>query len=502
MTAKTLFLGVEGGDHAFMDAMMAEGELPAFARLKASSRVFELENDPAMGAANFWNSASIGAGPGHHGHYFYMQFKPDTYHVLSNHESSIPDIKPFWNILDEDGYSVGVIDWHRLQAKPMKHGLLIDNWMAHDPLTETVYFPAALEKEARRYFQGDIADGGFACRKRQTLEEMEAYLHALMKRIDAKTAFCVDKLKEKEWDLFAPCFSEIHDVGHYFYHLDDPNHERYDPAIAAKLREPLRQCYRQLDKAAGAIINAAGDGARKFAYGGPGMEMYVSANGAFDEIIRRIDLGVGAKLSAAEAARQTYRSFIPQNLRWKLAPLARAVRRRIADHDYARRRFFAVPNNENAGAVRINVKGREKHGIVEPGAAYEAVVQEITDAVATFKNPDTGRPLVKRVVRVRKEFPGPHQEVLPDLFIEWERAGAIRNFRKVVSDKYGEVEIADVLRTGDHNPSGFYWAPRDYAGAPVTRPADITASVMETVRTARVETPSPALAGKLDATLT
>lgn len=482
MTAKALFFGFDGADCGYMNAMMAEGELPAFRRLKASSRVFEFENDPAMGAANFWNAASIGAGPGHHGHYFYLQFKPKTYDVVPNHDSSLPDIKPFWNTLDDEGYSVGVVDWHRLQPKPMKNGLVIDNWLGHDPLTAAIFYPASLADDARKYFQGDAAAGGFACRKRETADELNEYLSALHKRIETKAAFCAEKIAQKDWDLFIACFAEAHDIGHYCYHVDDPNHERHDPAIARQVREPIRNCYRALDRAVGDLMEAAGTGVRIFTFGGPGMEMLVSANGVLDEMLRRIDLGVGAPKSGAETARATYRSLIPEKLRWKLAPFARAVRRRVANQDYARRRFFAVPNNDNAGAVRINMKGREKHGVVEPGAACDAVVRKITDALATFKNPDTGRPLVKRVVSTAREFDGPYRDVLPDLLIEWDRAGAPRNFHKIVSDKYGEIDVADVIRTGDHNLAGFYWTPGDYDGAPVTRPAEITAPVMQTVR--------------------
>ncbi|WP_425407770.1 hypothetical protein [Hyphococcus sp.] len=482
MAAKTLFFGFDGADHSYMDAMMAEGELPAMARLKASSRVFHFENDAAMGASNFWNAASIGAGPGHHGHYFYMQFKPNTYDIVPNHESSLPDITHFWNTLDREGYRVGVVDWHRLIAKPMKNGILLDNWLGHDPLTQTIYFPQTIAADAQKYFNGDAAAGGFACRKRETAEELKDYLGLILKRIEVKADFIAEQLRKQNWDLFIACFAEAHDVGHYYYHLDDPNHERYDAALARAVREPLRECYRRLDRAVDLLVNAAGPDANIFNLGGPGMEMLVSANHAMEEMMRRIDLGVGAPLSGAEAARETYRSIIPQKLRWKLGPLARAIRKRFANHEYARRRFFAIPHNDNSGAVRINVKGREKHGVIARGPAYKAVVQEIRDALATFKNADTGLPLVKRVVETSREFPGPYAELLPDLLVEWNREGAPRNFRKIVSDQYGEIDVADNLRTGDHNPDSFYWAPASYSGPPVTLPQHVAETVMKAVK--------------------
>ncbi|WP_395073926.1 hypothetical protein [Hyphococcus sp.] len=481
MPAKILFLGFDGADPALIDEMIAEGELPAFKHVRDSSCVHPITNDPAMGAAQFWTSASIGAGPGHHGHYFYMQFKPDTYDIITNHESSLPDITPFWNLLDRDGYRVGVVDWHRMMPKPMKNGLLIDNWLGHDPLTGAVFSPLSLRSECEKYFTGDPIAGGFACKPRETAEALNDYLFHLFNRIDVKASFCTDQMRNSDWDLFITCFSDVHDVGHYFYNLCDPVHELYDHDLAAQVREPLRTCYRRLDAQIAKLIDAAGPDAKLFAYGGPGMETFVSANGAMDEMTRRIDLGVGAPLTAAETAKQKYHSLIPKELRWTLTPLARAVRRKVIVNDYAKRRFFAVPHNDNSGAVRINVKGREKHGIVARGAEFDLVVEEITEGVLTFKNADTGKPLVKRVVCVPHLYDGPYIDHLPDLYIEWNRADTPNDMRKITSEKFGDIEFSHTGRTGDHNDTGFFWSPEDAPPQSISRPEEITAPVVASV---------------------
>ncbi len=483
MSAKTLFLGFDGADPAYMDAMIAEGELPAFKQIRDNSAVHNITNDPAMGAAQFWSSASIGAGPAHHGHYFYMQFKPDTYDVVPNHDSSLPEITPFWNVLDAEGYRVAVIDWHRMLPAPMSHGILTDNWLGHDPLTAPVWSPKSIEAECAKYFSGDPIAGGFACRPRETAEALNHYLFHLFNRIDAKAAFCADQLKSSNWDLFIGCFSEAHDVGHYFYHLCDPAHEYYDAEIAALVKDPLRECYRRLDVNIAKMIDAAGTNANVFAYGGPGMETFISANGAMDEMIRRIDLGVGAPLSTAETAKKTYHSLIPKRLRWALAPLARAVRRKVAVSDFVKRRFFSIPYNDNAGAVRINVKGREKHGVIERGAEYDAAVAHIISAAKTFRNADTGRPLIKRAYCVPHVYDGPYIDHLPDIYLEWDRTDTPHDIRKIVSDQYGEIDINEDHRSGDHNDTGFFWAPPAMTNRPLERPEEITAPVVAAVKT-------------------
>ena len=482
MTVKNLFLGFDGADRAFIDAMIADGELPAFKRLRDISAVHHIENDPAMGAAQFWNSASIGEGPGHHGHHFYMQFKPDTYDVVPNHDSSLPDITPFWNTLDAEGYAIAVVDWHRMMAKPLVNGVIADNWLGHDPLTPTIWFPQSLENDAARFFKGDAIGGGFGSAPRDTIEKLQEYMDCIFNRIAVKTQFCIEQMASQDWDLFISCFSDAHDVGHYFYHLEDENHELYDKKTAAQIKKPLSDCYRRIDKAVGELIDAAGPDARVFTYGGPGMELFVSANGAMEEMMRRIDVGVEAPLSAPEKAKKTYHALIPKKFRWALAPLARVVRRHVAKSDFASRRFFAVPHNDNSGAVRINVKGRERYGIINRGQEYDAVVREITEGVSSFVNPETGQPIVKRVVCVPYGFDGPNLDVLPDLFIEWDRTNTPRTPRKIVSEKFGEIDIAPESRTGDHSPTGFFWSTASSATGEISRPKDITAPVVKAVR--------------------
>ncbi|GEM_PF-2013803 len=478
MPAKILFFGFDGADPALIDDMIAAGELPAFSRIRDASAIHAITNDPGMGAAQFWTSASIGAGPGYHGHYFYMQFKPETYDILPNHESSLPHITPFWNELDREGYKVAVIDWHRMAPKPMANGLLIDNWLGHDPLTGAVFFPPSMEAECAEYFTGDPIAGGFACKPRKTADDLNEYLFHLYNRIDVKASFCTDQLRQKDWDLFIACFSDAHDVGHYFYNLCDPLHENYDHELAAQVKEPLRACYRRIDAQLEKMIEAAGPDAKLIVYGGPGMETFISANGAMDEMMRRIDLGAGAPLSGAEAAKRTYHSLIPKKLRWTLTPLARAVRRKVVVNDFAKRRFFAIPHNDNAGAVRINVHGREKHGRVARGAEFDAVVAEISAGVKSFRNAETGRPLVKQVVCVPHLYDGPYIDVLPDLYVEWDRSETLHDIRKIVSDQFGEIEFPSPQRNGDHNNTGFFWAPADSAPERVSRPEEITAPVI------------------------
>lgn len=485
MGAKTLILGLDGADHRLIDRMIAAGELPNFRRLKERSATFELENDPGQGNVQFWTSAAIGQNPAHHGHYFYLQFRPDTYDIVSDHDLGLPAVTPFWKALDAEGYRGAVVDWYEMPITPLTHGEVLHRWFAHEPLTHTVCHPPELEKITARYADSDPIAEGFASQPRQGAAAMQEFLDRVFKRVEIKASFFADQLREKEYDFYVACLSEAHNVGHYYMEIEDEDHGLHDPEIAAALGKPLQECYRRLDKAIGAIISAAGEDAAVFLLGGPCMERFISANDALDEIVRRVDVGYSAPLTTAETAKKTYHSLIPESLRRTLSPLAHWARRRLAKNAYEGRRFFAVPHNDNAGAIRINLKGREKFGTVAPGNEYQSVIEDIREGVSSFINPATGRSIVKRVVDTSKEFDGPYRDLLPDVFIEWDRTDTRGDYSKLVSQSLGEVEVSRHARTGDHSPLGFFWAPSACSGAAINRPKDVTPHILASVRDKR-----------------
>ncbi len=482
MGAKTLIIGLDGADHRLIDRMIAAGELPNFHRLKERSATFEFENDLGQGNVQFWTSAAIGENPAHHGHYFYLQFDPESYAVISEPHFPLPAVTPFWKQLDGEGYRGAVVDWYEMPVTPLTHGEVLHRWFAHEPLTHTVFHPPELQKETARYADSDPIAEGFASQPREGAAAMQEFLDRVFKRVDIKTSFFADQLREKEYDFYVACLSEAHNIGHYYMEVEDDLHSLHDQEVAAALGKPLTECYRRLDKAIGAIMSAAGEDANIFLLGGPCMEKFISANDAFDEIVRRVDVGYAAPLTTAESAKKTYHSLIPQSLRSYVAPLARWARRRLAKNAYEGRRFFAVPHNDNAGAVRINLKGREKFGTVAPGNEYQSVIEEIREGVSSFINPETGRSIVSRVVDTSKEFDGPYRDLLPDVFIEWDRTDTHGDFTKLVSPSLGEVDVTHHARTGDHSPLGFFWAPPAFADAAVARPKDVTAPILACVR--------------------
>jgi predicted AlkP superfamily phosphohydrolase/phosphomutase len=131
------------------------------------------------------------------------------------------------------------------------------------------------------------------------------------------------------------------------------------------------------------------------------------------------------------------------------------AREQAANIDWSKTRAFTLPTDLE-GCIRINLKGREPQGIVEPGREYNELCEEIRASLVELTNPANGAPAARRVWLRNEVFPGERQEQLPDLIVTWNDAGP---FATIASPRFGSIEGDNAdLRPGTHSPYGFLLA--------------------------------------------
>ncbi|MHA7872307.1 MAG: alkaline phosphatase family protein, partial [Hyphococcus sp.] len=251
MPANILFFGFDGLEPTVVDTLIGAGDLPHFKALRARAETRPVTPYPALGAGPFWTSAATGLTPGEHGRYFYIVHDPETYEIKPFHEQGYP-APAFWKRYDDMGRKSAIIDWHRAPLDEMRHGYVVDEWLGHDSFTGVRASPPETIDRLKPYGLDDPLgaplDGAGADARRA----WRAFLDGAFDRIRRKKQFCVSELEAADWDFFAPCFSELHDIGHYFFHIEDSAHPRYDPTLAREFGSPLRDAYKALDDAVGA----------------------------------------------------------------------------------------------------------------------------------------------------------------------------------------------------------------------------------------------------------
>jgi predicted AlkP superfamily phosphohydrolase/phosphomutase len=98
----------------------------------------------------------------------------------------------------------------------------------------------------------------------------------------------------------------------------------------------------------------------------------------------------------------------------------------ILGFDLPRTRVLAGAAEGNFGGLRLNLRGREGEGAVDPEGAA-ALLDELEERLRALEMPGSDEPLVVEVWRARELYPGPFAAaLLPDLLFETHPDVAVR----------------------------------------------------------------------------
>ncbi|MDH4036112.1 MAG: alkaline phosphatase family protein [Candidatus Krumholzibacteria bacterium] len=472
MATRILFLGADALDKDTVLAWAEDGTLPTFRRLLREGAWGTTHNPPGLYVGAVWPSFWTSVGPDRHARYCYEQLRPGSYEKVRVHPTDTR-APAFWDAIGAAGRRVAVIDVPKTHVVEGLNGVHVVDWGTHDPdFQGPLTWPASLAADlVSRHGRDEVGN----CNVHGGAGDYEKLRAQLVARIDRRKRMLRDIMAREDWDAFIAVFSESHCVGHQCWHLHDTAHVRHDAALAGRIGDPVRDVYVAIDAAIGELIEAAGPGTDVIVLGSHGMRSHYDASFMLDAILRRIERPDATPPSARTVSRaRRIWSRTPKGLRVLLSPLKGPARQRLGINDLASRRFFAVPNNDAYGAIRINLAGREPAGRVQPGAAFERECAMLEADLRALINVDTGEPAVLRVLRTRDLYRGPMLNHLPDLMVEWNRRAPIT---RVHSAKTGEVTGEYTkCRTGDHAPTGFFAA----TGARVIRgPLREPVSVMD-----------------------
>jgi predicted AlkP superfamily phosphohydrolase/phosphomutase len=74
------------------------------------------------------------------------------------------------------------------------------------------------------------------------------------------------------------------------------------------------------------------------------------------------------------------------------------------------------------GLLRINLRGRERDGIVHAGSDYQSLCAQLEEFLSSLRDEVTGRPIVSSIVRAYEVTPAsaPYRDGQPDLIVRWQ----------------------------------------------------------------------------------
>jgi predicted AlkP superfamily phosphohydrolase/phosphomutase len=435
-------IGFDAMDAGIARHLAAEGRMPALAGLLEHGAWSTVTNPPGLVVGSTWPSFWTGLWPSRHGFYCYQQVEPHSYKVRRYNPHDIVG-RPFWLKLDEAGRRTCVLDVPLVPLTEPRHGVHVIDWGTHDRMLEFASHPGSFERELRDT-EGDYPLAG-RCDHYAERGDWDGLYDTLVAGIERKTALNLRMIERGGWDTLVSVYAESHCAGHQFWWAHDPRHPRYD----AGANDPLLRVYEALDGALARLIAALPPDARRVVLLSHGIGSHHDADHLLRDILFALDDALGTASPAVVWRERIVRRVLHWRERRRNPELAKAGR--AARWVDASRRFVRVPNNELYGGVRINVEGREPRGRVKP-AELDDTIRWLERELLALREPDTGRRIVRRVLRASELYSGDLVDGLPDLFIDWDRSAPIT---AVSSDAIGVIRgEAHGVRTGDHRPTG------------------------------------------------
>ncbi|MEL6382076.1 MAG: alkaline phosphatase family protein [Cyanobacteria bacterium J06626_18] len=500
MTNPVIAIGLDAADPQLLEDWMAAGKLPTLKRLREQGAYGRLLNLESYRAETPWTTFLTGTLPAETGYWGPVKYDADTYRVFERGAYDYKEYPPFY-ALGED-YQVAVFDMPQTRLSDHANGPQVLAWGAHSAQVKSQSSPPELFDQVKQTygkhpgFDRDYAD----CRDLAALAKLQRWMETGIKR---RAQVCSDWLQQQRWDLLLTVFGETHTAGHYHWHMSQ-EHPIYK-AGQLDMPDTMLTIFQAVDSAIAQIAAAApensnmlvfaahgmgsnvmdlpsmvflpellfrwnypgqyGLGYRKPGSPLPGPKLKYKKRGWIGEVWdlkyeknplrtlmrqylptdfhNRLEAFLGAS-SSAQLASPYYQKAQGDSLFWQPASWYRPY--------WPKMKAFALPSYSE-GYVRVNVKGRERDGIVDP-AYYTAVCDELCALITGMTDARTGKPMVERIIRTRTPETL-NDSNLPDadLIVLWQEETASDT---VASPEFGRIGPMPFCRTGSHRAEGFF----------------------------------------------
>lgn len=438
-----------------VERLLGEGRMPALARLQESGRRLPLVSSAAYLEGSVHTTLHTGLEASEHGIYSPFQWSAEEGRIRTRDSFRSP--QALWDRLGAAGRRSLLIDPYD-SVPPLGllgsgvRGWQFTNRVALPPWSS----PARMRRTlARRFGRPRSADEIFG---RPEPRELLRLRHVLLDAPGRIADIADELIPEAAYDLIWVDFASMHLAGHQFLDagaVTAPGALQGDDA--AKLQTALGDVYEAGDGALGRVLDRLPPDADIVAVAPSGMAAETDRSDMLPSMLAAV-LGDRPEAGPERRGPQLWRvrAAVPTSLR---ALIARALPDRVAldltarlflaGTDTSRVPAFAVPSDPG-GAVRLNLRGRERDGVLDPGRAAD-LGERIAQGLLSFRDPD-GAPSVTAVDWIGElEPPGPALSLLPDLSVRW-RPEPAAGVSAISSERFGTVTRRGLGtgRSGNH----------------------------------------------------
>lgn len=419
---RVIFAGIDGATWDIINPMVERGELPNLAAMMKEGCTGPLTSTVPPNSSLAWCSFQTGVHPGKHGIFFFREQRPGGYQrpVVSWDSVQAPSI---WKIASEQGKKVCAVTVPlTFPVEDLKDGAMIGGLLTPDRNSDFIH-PPELRQEMAAVI-GDVPADNEPEILFHSSNEQEA-VKSLFHVIEQITRMGEYLLEHKDPDLFALVYRQVDLTSHQAWCFQDPEWQKANPGKYEANKDMLADAYRAVDAGFGRLRDMAKkmDGEVVFA---------TCSDHGFGPIHYRyymnkwlLDNGYLVLKSGAESLKRKLwlqkkwngflrRTGILKALTKRGRKLGKGQEQTIMEMiDWSKTRAYSSFSG-GEDIILINTKGREPEGIVEPGAEYEALRDEIMAKVVTMKAND-GAKIIARAFKREDLWKGEQVFLAPDI---------------------------------------------------------------------------------------
>jgi predicted AlkP superfamily phosphohydrolase/phosphomutase len=369
-------------------------EMPALSQLIARGMRAELESVTPPITVPGWACSMTGKSPGQLGIYGFRNRKDTSYEGLSIATSHAVKEPAVWDELARTGKKSLLIG-----VPPGYPPRPVEGWRVSCFLTPPSAKEFTYPRELRTEIDDELGDDEYifdvpyfrGAGEEHVLDQVFAMTERRF-RVARRLA------KTKPWDYFMLVEMGPDRLHHVFWQHVDPKHPKHEPGN--KFETSFQDYYRFLDRHIGLLLEAIPDDTVIFVMSDHGARPMIGGV-CFNEWL----------------AREGYLQFTEE----MAGPTS------IAKAPIDWRRTVAWGDGGYYGRLFLNMKGRERDGVIEP-SRYEETRDELVSTIEAMRGPDGG-PLGNRVYKPEQVY-SQVSGVAPDLIVyfgdlEWRSVGQV-----------------------------------------------------------------------------
>src|SRR5947207_667419 len=467
MIKKVLFIGLDGATFDVLNPMIERGLMPRLKQCIYQGVHGLLETTIPPITPTAWVSWMTGKNPGKHGVFEFLLRRKGSCELPDTPVSSRSrDGLPFWDVLGQMGKQAIVTNVPCTYPPGLVNGVMISDFLTPRGRHDFTH-PASLIDE----IEGRFGPYELYITEVYSKGNIDKILDQLFTELEYKTKVNRYLMEQYDWDVFATHYWGTDRFQHELWHLLDESHPFFDRKEHDAYINRIHEYWSAVDATLGELFDAVGEDTTVYLgsdHGFGPIKKFLCFNVWLIEegllVLKRdamtrfkralFKLGLTPDLayrSAMKLGLAHLRLSVGVSNRSTLMKLANALMLSLEDVDWSRTVAFS---KGNYGQIFINLKGREAHGMVEPGAAYERIVGEVSDKLRGLIDPDSRQPLIGPIWRREDLYTGPHIEQAPELqFLPADMSNKPLGTLDLTSNKF----ITPVYgNSGDHRMHGIF----------------------------------------------